>query len=348
MLAPVSATIMCYLIPSFKVNEFSNRLSGIPEVDHCSNSEGMKYSNFRQSLKIKLGVIARNVTVAWAMIISSIIIASNVDDVVVSAILVIPLALWLSFWMQSYTSHFHEAAHFNIHPNRRVNDLLADLFLTPFVGLRVKDYRTSHWKHHRFLGLLDDTETSYVKPINVTQLVEGITGIYIWRTAIRYFKNYKNLDEKKARTENSSNVKSQSFILTLGLMLIFNVTIFFLFFTAEFYLVAFAWLCSVFITGPFIANIRQTLEHRSFTALTTIDYTKVEQGPCNRVFGTDFFSRNFGGSGFNRHLLHHVDPTVSYTCFDEMEAFLIDTPLKNFIEANRTTYFKTLLTLVKQ
>ena len=33
------------------------------------------------------------------------------------------------------------------------------------------------------------------------------------------------------------------------------------------------------------------------------------------------FSRYFGGAGFNRHLLHHLDPSISYTRFDEFERF---------------------------
>jgi len=34
----------------------------------------------------------------------------------------------------------------------------------------------------------------------------------------------------------------------------------------------------------------------------------------DRLFGDDFFSCTFGGAGFNRHLLHHWEPQISYTC----------------------------------
>jgi hypothetical protein len=64
------------------------------------------------------------------------------------------------------------------------------------------------------------------------------------------------------------------------------------------------------------------------------------------MFGTDFFSRYYGAAGFNRHLLHHWDPEISYTLFDEMEAFIARTPLADKVEEARTIYpdtFKAML-----
>jgi fatty acid desaturase len=45
----------------------------------------------------------------------------------------------------------HEAAHYNLFPNRRWNDLLSDLFCSiPFLGL-TRHYREFHMEHHRHL-----------------------------------------------------------------------------------------------------------------------------------------------------------------------------------------------------
>ena len=327
-----------------KTQENVGVLSGSPDILNFANNEGVVYENFRKTLVVKRKVILYNVILAWGMLIFPMIILSSIDGIVLSSVLILPLALWISFWMQAYTSHFHEAAHFNIHPDKTTNDLLSDIFLTPFIGLKVKDYRISHWRHHRFLGLLADTEVSYHKPIGVIQVLEGITGIYLFKTALRYFKNFRDIDSQN----KSANKKSKAFIGTLSLMLIFNAVVSTFLYIFASPLISFAWICNIFITGPFVAHLRQTLEHRSFNAQKTVDYSQVEHGPCNRVFGKDFFSRNFGGSGFNRHLLHHLDPSVSYTCFDEMELFLLDTSARDFIDSNRSTYLKTFITLAKQ
>jgi hypothetical protein len=54
-----------------------------------------------------------------------------------------------------------------------------------------------------------------------------------------------------------------------------------------------------------------------------------------------------GAAGFNRHLLHHWDPAVSYTQFDAMEKFMMQTQYRAMIEARRTTYWKALRDFLK-
>ena len=74
------------------------------------------------------------------------------------------------------------------------------------------------------------------------------------------------------------------------------------------------------VTDPFM-ELRQTLEHRN----NHKKYQKSQLCPkdygVNQIFGNNFFSRYFGGAGFNRHLLHHLDPSISSTRFDEFEEF---------------------------
>jgi hypothetical protein len=74
----------------------------------------------------------------------------------------------------------------------------------------------------------------------------------------------------------------------------------------------------------------------------------VPHGPVNRLFGNGALSRTFGNAGYNRHLLHHWDPAVSYTRFDEMESFLMSTELAKVINGARATYVGTLLTLMRR
>ena len=43
----------------------------------------------------------------------------------------------------------------------------------------IKQYRKHHWKHHNHLGTHADTEVSYHSPINLGEIISGLTGIYI-------------------------------------------------------------------------------------------------------------------------------------------------------------------------
>ena len=60
----------------------------------------------------------------------------------------------------------------------------------------------------------------------------------------------------------------------------------------------------------------------------------------------DFLSRFFGAAGFNRHLIHHYDPSISYTRFDDFEKFLLSSPAKSEIDKSKTSYLKTFFKLV--
>lgn len=327
----------------------ANSLNGVPDIHSLVNADGLTYKEFRKTLKLKQPIVYFNMVVPWVFIFVALVFFYILrENFWVSLWLVAPATLWLAFWMQAYTVHIHEAAHFNIHHNRATNDLLADMLITPFTGLRVKDYRISHWKHHRFLGLLTDTEISYHKPISVKQVFEGLTGIYLLKTVWRYFGNFRDIDSNRKVTSTGTSSKSTSFIWSLVIMLVTQLLITGVLWYFVSIFAAIAWLANTFIAGPFVAHLRQSLEHRSLTANKGTDFSEIEHGPINRIFGTDFFSRYFGGAGFNRHLLHHYDPSISYTCFPEMEHFLDSTSAKGVLDASRTTYVKTFFKLAKQ
>ena len=91
----------------------------------------------------------------------------------------------------------------------------------------------------------------------------------------------------------------------------------------------------------FFGSLRQLLEHRDDAAPSATDFQTRNHGPFTRLFGDDVFSATFGGAGFNRHLLHHWEPQVSYTRLPELETYLQGTEIKRVTDLRRTTYFET-------
>jgi hypothetical protein len=89
---------------------------------------------------------------------------------------------------------------------------------------------------------------------------------------------------------------------------------------------------------PFLGAVRQLLEHRDDEADANIDYTQIAHGPFTRIFGSGPFSSTFGGAGFNRHLLHHWEPNVSYTNLSQLEEFLAGTEMQPTMNGRRATY----------
>lgn len=317
-------------------------LSGSPSLAHLTNKDGISYQEFRKTLMIKQNTIFFNMLLPWFMIgLALLLFAGLREKIYWSGILTIPLAIWISFWMHAFTLHFHEAAHFNIHRNPKVNDVLAWILLTPFTGISINEYRASHWKHHLFLGTMGDTETSYAEPLSIKTILESLSGAYLIKIVNRYFHYFRKLDSTKSQTHST-----QTFALTLSLMLSVQLIVMISLLCISPF-AATAWVLNLFVFGPFIARIRQTLEHRPFDARNNFDSAQTNQAACNRIFGGDLFSRSFGAAGFNRHLLHHYEPRVSYTCFDEFEAFLLETELRETIESCRLNYWGTFRRLLR-
>jgi fatty acid desaturase len=318
--------------------EYINRLSGVPEIKFLRNLDGVYYKDFIKELNIDCPTLAINILVPIINIFLVLIMQYYIStNNFISTLLIVPFSFLVSFWKISFVLHFHEGAHYNLHNKKQINDLICNIFLTPFTGMWVKDYRVNHWKHHRFLGLPNDTEISYHKPISGHQLFESLTGLYLLKTIKRYFLNFKKNDAGKGSNLLSSLLIAGISQLLITLIIFEFVTIY----------AAISWLLSIFIFDPFLQNLRQILEHRSYSAKENIDYSKIDHGPVNRIFGNDFISRYFGAAGFNNHLLHHLDPTISYTSFGEFYNYLNTTSLAEYLNKHRTTYYKTFKYFLK-
>ena len=64
--------------------------------------------------------------------------------------LVILLVSFIFFSHQKLTSEWlHEASHWGICNSKKLNDQIANIFLTPFWLVSIKSYRTNHFNHHK-------------------------------------------------------------------------------------------------------------------------------------------------------------------------------------------------------
>ena len=87
--------------------------------------------------------------------------------------------------------------------------------------------------------------------------------------------------------------------------------------------------------------LRQLLEHRGELPAPAEARAHVVCFATNRIFGDGILASTLGGAGFNRHLLHHWDPLISYTRLRELENFLLETEAEPYLRARQTTYWRT-------
>lgn len=254
--------------------------------------------------------------------------------------LLIPFSAFLIGYILAYIMlFFHEAAHYNLARHRKLNDFLTNVFIGVLFGQNIKDYRPIHWGHHRLHGEPNDPEHAYFDPLNIKFLVESIFGIY----PVKVLKDRKKRLRELAQPSELSPYESK-ILLILGIILNSSLLGWGVF--QGYWYFSLSWLMGMIIVFPFFAALRPILEHRDEHARSNINYFKVPHGIVNRLFGDGPVASTLGGAGFNRHLLHHIEPKVPYTRLKEFERYLSDTQFAKEIKSHQTTYLKTFLNLL--
>lgn len=245
-------------------------------------------------------------------------------------------AISIGFWVAYLQLFIHEGAHFNFSPDRERSDLLCNILISWMVGTSVQQYRIVHFQHHRALGRVDDSEMSYFFPLNIRFLAKGLFGVRVIEVLL------------VRRSVSSGSSRSSKNGLAVGLVGVgVHGAIVVGSFLFGYPWVGIAWVAGIVMIFPALGALRQLLEHRDVSADPKIDYRDHDHGAYTRMFGTDVFSSLFGGAGFNRHLLHHWEPQVSYTNLPELEAYLLDTDVARLIEMRRSSYVRTFISLFR-
>lgn len=301
------------------------------------DDSGRALNEFKRSLTPRYGVVWFHILcgyVAVFMAVWGLLRTRDVESMPTQIACVAVCGLWIGYWLAYLLLFFHEAAHFLIAPSKKWNDLLANTFIGSLVGLNIKSYRVTHFDHHRHHGTTMDTENTYFDPLNVQFLVESLFGIKAARVLL---SRQKHTTQKKASTVGVTTLIGAAIngSIVLGALV-----------TGHWHL-SIAWTIGVLVFVPFFGAVRQVLEHRDSEALSTVDYHTVDHGAYNRMFGDGPLASTLGGAGFNRHLLHHWEPQISYTRLKELEAYVLQTSLKDPLQRSNTTYIKTFLALLR-
>ena len=249
-------------------------------------------------------------------------------------------AALLGFIINYLSNFFHEAAHYNLAKDKTKNDLLANFFLGILQAQNIKHYRQVHWQHHVHLGTTEDTEHSYFNGLTAKFFIESLSGINAIRIFLSRNKNSFTGDDKEAALLR----KQKTTMLITGI--VFHLSFLFLFFITNQYWIAAIWLLGFGSFFPFFGALRQLLEHRNDRATNKTDYQKTSHGKTNRIFSGNYFAAAFGSAGFDRHLLHHLEPQISYTNLHELENYLSNTSLASQLKKHKTTYLNSFISLL--
>ena len=287
--------------------------------------------NVRKTLRPKLGLVYRDLLMGYACLFLGAVYCAKWATPWTTSV----GAAWFGFWFHYLFLFLHEAAHYNLHLDRVVNDRIANLFIGSLFFQDISSYRQVHWAHHQNHGTTKDTENTYFN---------ALTPGFLIRCFFMYhaFKSVMNR-RKYTRARSASSEKSGQFFSMIfthgavwGLGFYFHALLFVV-----------SWYAGLFLFFPLISSLRQVLEHRDPEASKRTDFYLVNHGARTYTFDPSLFAKFFGAAGFYRHLLHHWDPSVSYTLFDEMEEVVSKEQLGNELNKSRTSYFRRLFQHIK-
>lgn len=306
-----------------------NNLEDI-SFDAVVNKQGISYAVFREQLTPRYSTVyadmAKGYFFLMAVIVSIILLQLYTT---IPWWLLVPAGGFFIGYTAAYIALFaHEASHYNLHPDKKKNELLGTLLLCLPFGLSLKSYRKIHWQHHLHLGTPADTEISYFNHLSGLFILETITGIHLLRTIF---------SKEKSTVLNKEQVKESRMMLLAGGLL--HASLLTLAFITHFWIPALAWILGFGLFFPFFASIRQLLEHRDELAHALTDFRKQPHGKISRIFYHTLLSGSFGAAGFTRHMIHHWDPQASYTRMKDIEQFLEeDEKTAAILRESRTSY----------
>lgn len=285
------------------------------------------YAKFRRSLTPDFAIVWRDITLGYFALAGVVVAVAQAPGLVGGIAAAAIGAVAIGFLIAYLQLFIHEAAHFNLAADRARSDRLADLVIAWQVGTTIAAYRRVHFEHHRHLGHDDDGERSYVHRLSWSLLAEMVTGIH----ALRIFM-------ARARAPKGKGDAAPKAIAPLLRGAAIHLALLTAMIALGAWPAALAWLGGMAIFFPLFATLRPLLEHRPTG--TDVQLLTGPRDAVTRMFDDGLFARLFGGAGFNRHLLHHWEPQVSYTRLAELDAYLGRTSIGPIIDARRTTYFR--------
>ena len=304
------------------------------------NNEGLSYHDFKKTLQPNYPKIGFDIAAGWILIVACVIVGlliNQIESIWIKILLSLADSMLLGFVVNYLSNFFHEAAHYNIAPDKNKNDLIANCFLGILQAQHIKQYRIVHWQHHVHIGTPEDTEYSYFSALTFRFFMESLTGT----RAVRIFLSRSKSNAANEQTGNEKKQKLQ--MLFAGI--IFHIVVLVIFIFTKQYWLAGIWLVGFGTFFPFFGSLRQLLEHRGEWASKKTDYSKTAHGRLTRIFSGSAFAAAFGSAGFDRHLLHHLEPQISYTNLSQLEKFLRQTSIGTQIKKQKTSYYKAFIKL---
>jgi fatty acid desaturase len=252
----------------------------------------------------------------WLVIISISVISIRLDSIIFSILCIFIIASR----QHALLLIMHEAAHYRIHKNKKINNLISDIFCSFPLFVTTQKYRLSHLAHHKYLNSEQDPDWMLRKNLDEWKFPKSkqeIVKIFIshllgLRTLQLLSKIYRF--GAKNKTVKDESKSSRTFVFYR--LLFYTVLVFILTFFKLWLIYFIYWIIPAFTFLPFLLRLRSISEHFGLPWKNELNNS--------RNVETNLFERLFiiPNSG-NFHLDHHLYPSVPFYNLKKLNQVLL-------------------------
>jgi fatty acid desaturase len=252
----------------------------------------------------------------WAVILAALAIAGIANYWLVSVLCFVVIASR----QLALTHMVHDASHLRLFPDRKVNDLVSDIFFAAPVMITTQQYRAQHLEHHKHLGHSQlDTDRRAWYSIHGWQFLRRSARILAGGEAIATFLSYAG-HGSETKAARSGMVRRLVLVAITNLLLLGYCV-----WLRDITLYIWLWLLPMFTLTMYLLTLRVIAEHQ------TVDYSMLSRDafelslpdPLIRTLQPGPLGRFFlGAVNFFYHHEHHLAPSIRYANLPKLHALL--------------------------
>lgn len=218
----------------------------------------------------------------------------------------------------------HDATHYLLFTNRRLNDLVSDVFLAFPVGMSTTLYRRTHWEHHRYTNtehdpdwVLQQADEDFRFPKSIREavalLARSVSGLNLHRMAkvVKQWSPGAHLFDPLSKDFPLAN---RILFVVVGIA-IYSVLI-----------VTGWWLPAIFLYALPALTVFHALNRLRVTAEHIVTPGTHELNASRTVVATPLERWLIAPCGVHYHLEHHLFPSVPCHRLAELHQVLMRDP----------------------
>ena len=268
----------------------------------------------------------------WTGIILAVVLYQRFQHLIFLPIVV----MWIGARQHALAILMHEATHFVLFKNRRLNAVVSELFLAWPVFITTRTYRPSHFAHHRHVNTEKDpdlmrkqssaSEWEFPKSWGalVALLAKDVLGLRTRQLFSDFGDMWDQKDTKDAGIDAYLVARTLYYVIVLSVVTYFRAWPMFLL----------LWVLPILTWVKMIMRIRSIAEHFA------VDHDTYAQ---TRTTIPSFLERVFlAPRNINFHIEHHLYPSVPFFRLPQLHTVLMRDPVFRSRAHVTSTYWGVL------